>query len=115
MKQIIRQVAYCDNCGTLIDNLSAIESFYGKCVNGREYLGVFIHGLTDKQHFELIDCSNGISDGFYSVGEIRFENYASATLAMLEQKVSEMVSSPFTLSAVDENLSILFELLNEEY
>lgn len=113
MKKVIRQVVYCDDCGTLVDNLSAVESFFGTCTNGRKYFGVFIHDMTNG-HFELIDCTNGIFSGFYSVGEIKFENYASATLAVLEQKVSEMVCSPFTLSSADEDLSILFELFNEE-
>ena len=115
MKKVIRQIVYRDDCGTLIDNLSAIESFFGISTSGKKYLGVFIHHrLTNGGHFELIDITDGISCGFYSVGEIKFENYATATLTMLEQRVSEMIGSQFILLSADENLLMLSELIDEE-
>lgn len=115
MKKVIRQIVYCDDCGTLIDNLSAVESFFGISTGRKKYLGIFIHHrLTDGGHFELIDITDGISRGFYSVGEIKFENYASTTLTMLEKRVSEMIGSQFILLNADENLLMLSELIDGE-
>ena len=111
MSGIIKKVElnYRRNDGTIVSNLSAVESFRGH-TDDRYYVGTYIH--TDDGNdgaFHLFEVC--FLENMLQVAEFKYDNYLTATLLDLENTCRAYTDSTFTLDEAADNLSIFLHYL----
>lgn len=112
MSEIIKKVElnYRRNDGTIVSNLSAVESFRGHTAGGRYFVGAYIHTKeNDSGAFHLFEVF--FLENMFQIAEFKYDNYVQATLLDLENTCSTFTDSTFTLDEVADNLSIFLHYL----
>lgn len=112
MSGIIKKVElnYRRNDGTIVSNLSAVESFGGHTAYGKYFVGAYIHTVEDDSGaFHLFEV-RFVGDMF-QVAEFKYDNYITATLTDLENTCRTFTNSTFTLDEAADNLSIFLHYL----
>ena len=112
MSGIIKKVElnYRRNDGTIVSNLSALESFGGHTADGRYFVGAYIHTAgNDSGAFHLFEVC--FLENMFQVAEFKYDNYLTATLTDLENTCRSYTDSTFLLDEAADNLSIFFHYL----
>lgn len=112
MSEIIKRIelSYQRSDGTLVSNLSAVESFRGHTANGKHFVGVYIHTTqNDSGAFHLFEVC--FLENMFQLAEFKFENYIAATLNDLEHMCRVYTDPTFTLDEAADDLSIFFKYL----
>ena len=111
MSEIIKRVelTYRRNDGTIVSNLSAVESFRGH-TDDRYYVGAYIHTDDgDYGAFHLFEVC--FLENMLQVAEFKYDDYIATTLIDLENTCRTYTDSTFTLDEAADNLSIFFHYL----
>ena len=111
MSAIIKKVElnYQKSDGTIVSNLSAVESFRGH-TDDRYYVGAYIHTDDgDDGAFHLFEVC--FLENMFQVAEFKYDNYFTATLIDLENTCRSYTASTFTLDEAADNLSIFLHYL----
>lgn len=112
MSEIIKKVElnYQRSDGTLVSNLSAVESFRGHTASGKYFVGAFIHTAADDSGaFHLFEIC--FLENMFQLAEFKFANYIAATLLDLERMCRTYTDVTFVLDEVADNLSIFLHYL----
>ena len=112
MSEIIKKVElnYRRNDGTIVSNLSALESFRGHTAGGRHFVGAYIHTKeNDSGAFHLFEVF--FLENMFQIAEFKYDNYVQATLIDLENTCRTFTDSTFTLDEAADNLSIFLHYL----
>ena len=112
MSGIIKKVElnYRRNDGTIVSNLSTVESFGGHTAYGNYFVGAYIHTVKDDSGaFHLFEV-RFVGD-IFQVAEFKYDNYITATLTDLENTCRTFTDSTFTLDEAADNLSIFLHYL----
>ena len=112
MSGIIKKVElnYRRNDGTIVSNLSAVESFGGHTAYGKYFVGAYIHNANnDSGAFHLFEVR--FVENMFQVAEFKYDNYNTATLTDLENTCRTLTDSTFTLDEAADNLSIFLHYL----
>lgn len=112
MSEVIKkfELTYQKSDGTIVSNLSAVESFRGHDANGRYFVGVFIHTVkNDSGAFHLFEVC--FLENMFQIAEFKFENYITATLLDLERVCRTYTDGVFILDEVADDLSIFSKYL----
>ena len=112
MSEIIKKVElnYRRNDGTIVSNLSAVESFGGHTAYGKYFVGAYIHTVEDDSGaFHLFEVR--FVEDMFQVAEFKYDDYMSTTLVELENTCRAYTDSTFTLDEVADDLSIFLKYL----
>lgn len=112
MSGIIKKVElnYRRNDGTIVSNLSAVESFRGHTACGDYFVGAYIHNANnDSGAFHLFEVR--FVENMFQVAEFKYDNYLTATLNDLENTCRSFTDSTFILDEAADNLSIFLHYL----
>ena len=112
MSAIIKKVElnYQKSDGTIVSNLSTVESFRGHTASGRHFVGAYIH--TDDGNdgaFHLFEVC--FLENMFQVAEFKYDNYLTATLIDLQNTCRAFTDSTFILDEAADNLSIFLHYL----
>lgn len=112
MSEIIKKVElnYRRNDGTLVSNLSAVESFRGHTSNGRYFVGAYIHTKENYSGaFHLFEVC--FLENMFEVAVFKYDDYITTTLVDLENTCRAFTDHTFTLDEATDNLSIFLHYL----
>lgn len=112
IKETKIELYYKEECGNLVSNLSAIESFCGHTKCGGRYVGIYIHKDYDENGgaFHVFESMFPIE--FSEITCFRYADYSKMTLLDLENTLKENIDPTFTLDEVADDLSIFVRFLN---
>ena len=110
MSEIIKRVelSYQKSDGTIVSNLSAVESFHGH-TDDRHFIGAYIHTTEIDGAFHLFEVC--FLENMFQVAEFQYDNYLTATLTDLENTCRAFTDSTFVLDEAADNLSIFLHYL----
>lgn len=111
MSAIIKKVEldYQKSDGTIVSNLSAVESFGGYTADGRYFVGAYIHTTEIDGAFHLFEVC--FLENMFEVAEFKYDDYITATLIDLQNTCRAYTDSTFTLDEAADNLSIFLHYL----
>ena len=112
MSGIIKKVElnYRRHDGTIVSNLSAVESFGGHTADGRYFVGAYIHNANnDSGAFHLFEVH--FLKNMFQVAEFKYDNYVATTLINLENTCRTLTDSTFILDEAADDLSIFLHYL----
>lgn len=114
MSEIIKKVElnYQKSDGTIVSNLSAVESFRGHTASGRHFVGAYIHTTeidSDSGAFHLFEVC--FLENMFQVAEFKYDNYITTTLIDLQNTCRAFTDSTFVLDEAADNLSIFLHYL----
>ncbi len=111
MSEIIKRVelSYQKSDGTIVSNLSAVESFHGH-TDDRHFVGAYIHTAKgDSGAFHLFEVC--FLENMFQVAEFKYDNYITTTLTDLERTCCNFTDHTFVLDEASDNLSIFLHYL----